>query len=150
MNASTYNGVTRADRNESRPWRAQCSAAGKNHHLGTFETEEQAAKAYDNFVYHLRDSGFQHPGKLNFAKEYTDNPPPMTSTTRLAIFDCVERKGSPDPRALPKVVGQILPFLRQLARALPELEAAHAGQFPAENDSSVNNSSTPSETPEKK
>ncbi|KAJ1629608.1 hypothetical protein T492DRAFT_1009567 [Pavlovales sp. CCMP2436] len=43
-----------------RPWLACCWAGGKNHHLGYFQTEEDAAKAYDTFAR-------AHRKPLNFA-----------------------------------------------------------------------------------
>lgn len=127
MKISTYRGVTRSVRCESRQWRAQCAAAGKTYHLGNFETEEDAARAYDNLIWHLRDFGFCHPGLLNFPGEYKESSPPMTETTRRIILDCSGRHGARDPQKLHKAVGWCLPILRQLAAAVPELEDALAG-----------------------
>lgn len=45
-----------------RPWLACCWAGGKNHHLGYFKTEEEAATAYDSFA-----RSYHKP--LNFADE---------------------------------------------------------------------------------
>lgn len=45
-----------------RPWLACCWAGGKNHHLGYFKTEEEAATAYDAFAR-------SHRKPLNFADE---------------------------------------------------------------------------------
>jgi hypothetical protein len=44
--SSQYIGVSR----ESNRWRARCKIDGKNIHLGTFDTEEEGAKAYNDFV----------------------------------------------------------------------------------------------------
>ena len=128
MNTSVFNGVTRSVRCESRPWRTQCAVAGKNFHLGHFETEEAAARAYDNALYYLRDYGFIHSGRMNFPREYEVNPPLMTDATRRVILDCCGRCGAHDPRQLHKSVARCLPLLRKLAAVVPELEEALAGR----------------------
>ncbi len=92
--------------------------------MGNFETEEEAARAYDNVLYYLRDYGFKHSGEMNFPREYEVNPPPMTDSTRRVILDCSGRRGAQDPQQLPKSVARCLPLLRQIAAAVPELEDA--------------------------
>lgn len=46
-------------------WKAQCTIDGRNHHVGLFKTEEEAAKARDRFL--LERSPFKL--KLNFPEE---------------------------------------------------------------------------------
>jgi hypothetical protein len=128
MKKSAYQGVTRSVRCESRQWRSQCAVARKNYHLGNFETEEDAARAYDNALHYLRDYGFSHSGRLNFPRDYEVNPPRMTDATRRVILDCSERRGAQDPQQLPKSVARCLPLLRQIAAVVPELEEALAGR----------------------
>jgi hypothetical protein len=132
MKISTYRGVTRSVRCESRQWRAQCAAAGKTYHLGNFETEEEAARCYDNLLHYLKDFGYCHPGLLNFPGEYESNPPPMTDTTRRVILDCSGRQGARDPKRLHKTVARCLPLLHQIAASVPELEDALTGRPVAE------------------
>jgi hypothetical protein len=136
MKNSVYNGVTRSVRCESRQWRAQCAAAGKNFHLGNFEIEEEAARAYDNVLYYLRDYGFSDSGRLNFPREYDVNPPPMTDTARRVILDCERRQGTQDPQQLPKSVARCLPLLRQIAEVVSELEEALAGRPAMQSEAS--------------
>lgn len=128
MKHSCYKGVTQAVRCETRPWRAQCAALGKTHHLGNFETEEEAARAYDNVVFHLRDFGIEHPGALNYPAEYTSNPPPMTDATRKVVLDCSARQGARNPKRLNATLSRFLPVLRQIPVLLRDLEEALAGQ----------------------
>lgn len=47
--ASKYNGVTW--RNDSKKWRAIVTFKGNKIHIGCFENEIDAAKAYDKFIY---------------------------------------------------------------------------------------------------
>ena len=136
MKNSVYNGVTRSVRCESRQWRAQCAVAGKNYHLGNFETEEETARAYDNALYYLRDYGFTYSGRLNFPREYEVNPPLMTDATRRLILDCSGRRGAQDPQQLQKSVARCLPLLRQIAAAVPELEEALAGRPAMQSEAS--------------
>lgn len=44
--ASRYKGVSKHNKN----WQARCGLRGRYYHLGTFETEIQAALAYDEFA----------------------------------------------------------------------------------------------------
>lgn len=46
--SSQYLGVHKTTR--GKPWRAMCKINGKKIHLGTFDTEEEAGKAYNDFV----------------------------------------------------------------------------------------------------
>jgi hypothetical protein len=113
--------------------------------LGNFETEEDAARAYDNVLHYLRDFGFSQTGQFNFPGEYQANPPPMTDTTRRVIFDCAGRQGTRDPQQLPKSVARCLPLLRQIAAAVPELEEALAG-LPAAQSVATENQDGPQPT----
>jgi hypothetical protein len=121
---STYRGVTRAVRCESRPWRAQCAVAGKTYHLGNFETEEEAARAYDNLLYYAAKDGFSDRAGLNFPQDYASDPPPKTNTTRRIILDCYGRREPQDPQRLIRVVARCAQLLRELTALQPELEAA--------------------------
>lgn len=132
MTKNCLRGVTRSGRCAARPWRAQIAAAGKNYHLAFCETEEEAARAYDNALYYLRHFGFGHPGHLNFPGEYEATPAPMTETTRRVILDCTSRKGARDPEKLHRVFTRLLPVFRQMAAALAEVEDALAGCPPAQ------------------
>ena len=58
--ASAFIGVHRLNGK----WQAQATADGKKYHLGTFESEVEAAKARDDFV-----SSINPYAKLNFPKE---------------------------------------------------------------------------------
>jgi len=48
--ASRFAGVHHSRSNPQRPWRASCMSKRKYHHLGIYQTEEEAALAYDAFV----------------------------------------------------------------------------------------------------
>eukprot|EP00306_Pavlova_sp_CCMP459_P009751 CAMPEP_0185189530 /NCGR_PEP_ID=MMETSP1140-20130426/6090_1 /TAXON_ID=298111 /ORGANISM="Pavlova sp., Strain CCMP459" /LENGTH=576 /DNA_ID=CAMNT_0027756097 /DNA_START=75 /DNA_END=1804 /DNA_ORIENTATION=- len=58
--SSKYVGVHRSGK-KRKPWTAACYWMGKQHHLGYFKTEEEAAKVYDDFV---RDRGLER--RVNF------------------------------------------------------------------------------------
>ena len=45
--SSNYRGVYRNQRSESKPWQVQIRIDGKDKYLGTYATEEEAARAYD-------------------------------------------------------------------------------------------------------
>jgi hypothetical protein len=48
---SKYKGVHLVkNRKLKKPWRAMCEFRGVNKHIGYFETQEQAAKAYDDYL----------------------------------------------------------------------------------------------------
>jgi hypothetical protein len=51
--SSRFKGVCRAGRNEKRPWIAYIDWNKKRKYLGTFETEEQAAEAYNQTAMQL-------------------------------------------------------------------------------------------------
>ena len=135
--SSTFLGVTRSVRCESRQWRAQRAAAGKNYHLGNFETEEEAARAYDNAVHYLGDFKFSQRGILNFPGEYKATPPAMTVATRRVILDCRQRQGAPDAQKSNKLFARHLPLLRQIAAVLPELEKALAGRPTLQSEATI-------------
>jgi hypothetical protein len=124
MKLTHYNGVTHSVRCESRPWRAQCAAAGRNYHLGNFETEEEAARAYDNLVYYLRDFGFSHPGTLNFPDDYDANPLPMSEKTGKIVLECTRQHGAHDPQELQRAAARCISAFRQMAAAISDLEQA--------------------------
>lgn len=58
---SRYKGVTTGTQ-RSKPWRAHITLNGKTRHLGYFDTEIEAAKAYDNEAKRI----FSEHRKLNF------------------------------------------------------------------------------------
>ena len=58
--SSQYIGVYKTTR--GKPWRATCKIDGVKSHLGTFDTEEEGAKAYNDFVI---SKGLQHFVILN-------------------------------------------------------------------------------------
>lgn len=62
--SSAYKGVTWA--RGTKNWKAQIRLDGKNTHLGYFEVEDAAARAYDQAAYG-RDPEFSY---LNFPEEY--------------------------------------------------------------------------------
>lgn len=126
MKNSVYRGVTPSVRCASKPWRAQIAADGKNYHLGNFEDEEGAARAYDNAAYHLRDLRTAQPVTLNFPQEYVENRQPMADSTRRVVLGCLERRQGRPPQSRPRCLDRLLPIVRQLSALLPELESASA------------------------
>jgi hypothetical protein len=50
VKSSQYTGVNRAKAAVTKPWVAKITIDGKLNYLGTFETEEEAAKKYDEFA----------------------------------------------------------------------------------------------------
>lgn len=96
----------------------------KTYHLGNFETEEEAARGYDNVLHYAGEYGFTQRTALNFPQDYAEQPLPMTDTTRRIILDCCGRLGAQDPKRLNKAAAKLAPLLRELAELLPELEGA--------------------------
>lgn len=66
--ASGYKGVYFAERSKSNPWRAEIFVDGKNVHLGYFDSDVEAAKAYDAEASKL----FGEFANLNFPTENAD------------------------------------------------------------------------------
>jgi len=63
-------GVTcRAHLNLSKPWYTQITANGKNHYLGYFPTEIEAAKAFDRAARRFEGTN----AVLNFPDDISDN-----------------------------------------------------------------------------
>jgi len=48
-----------------KPWQAACSIDGKKIHLGCFDTEEEGAKAYNDFVIKHNLQDFTHLNEIN-------------------------------------------------------------------------------------
>src|SRR5258708_34903968 len=68
---STYPGVTRGNiRDEKQWWKGQICVGSKTFYLGEFETQQEAARAYDNCVHALRKAGRTRTVKLNFPDEW--------------------------------------------------------------------------------
>jgi hypothetical protein len=71
----------------TRPWKAQLRALGKYFYLGSYETEEEAAKAFDNAAYWMGTRGYNYR-RLNFPADYeTETSPPPTPETLRAQSD---------------------------------------------------------------
>ena len=60
--SSKYQGVSRNKSNKSNPWKAEIRIDGKYKYLGSYATEEEAARAYDA-------EGVRVGRKLNFPEE---------------------------------------------------------------------------------
>ena len=81
--SSRYRGVTRVARaGGAEAWQAQSYHSGRNHHLGTFDTEEYAAYAYDRAAH-------EHRGDRRRSTYYG-------SAAKLAVEDALKR-GSANP-----------------------------------------------------
>ena len=63
--SSKYRGVTFDKGNESNPWKAQIRIDGKQKYLGSYATEEEAARAHDA-------EGARLGQELNFPEEWED------------------------------------------------------------------------------
>lgn len=87
---SKYVGVHRTAK-KRKPWAAACYFRGKQHHLGYYQTEQEAARAYDIFVY---DNGLSRhinlvdvppvPGEVNQLRQRLSarKQPPRTADAR--------------------------------------------------------------------
>lgn len=49
INSSKYTGVTKSG-SKTKPWRTQARANGIKYNLGNYTTQEEAAKAYNDFI----------------------------------------------------------------------------------------------------
>ncbi|KAG8459870.1 hypothetical protein KFE25_014433 [Diacronema lutheri] len=65
--SSRYVGVHRSGK-KRKPWTAACYWNGKQHHLGYYKTEEEAASAYDAYV---KERGLER--RVNFPEEGADD-----------------------------------------------------------------------------
>ena len=61
--SSKYRGVSLNKRNKSKPWQAQITIDGKSKYLGSYATEEEAARAHDA-------EGARLGHELNFPEEW--------------------------------------------------------------------------------
>ena len=63
--SSKYRGIGLDKRRKTKPWRAQITIDGKMQYLGSYATEEEAARAYDA-------EGARLGQELNFPEEWED------------------------------------------------------------------------------
>ena len=136
---SKFVGVHRTSKRR-KPWAAACYFRGKQHHLGYFETEREAARAYDLFVVNNRLSRHVNlaremaPGedgamRARFAgRTFADGC--ATSARQAATCECAQY-GAPGPTARDGCfdVGRAC-APQQYMRPVPSPLQLHAAQAP--------------------
>jgi hypothetical protein len=109
----------------TRPWRAQLRAFGKLFYLGAYETEEEAARAYDNAAFYL---GVRHGYKyrrLNFPGDWdSDSYIPPTAETDKALWGCrmhkLARGHLPKEVSAEESLKKLVPIFLKFKAALEE------------------------------